>query len=137
MLATLRVNVFLANGDVIVTLWRVTDPSTAIPFDRKHNVGLHHLAFAVDSFAALDALHARLELAPGVRVEFAPEPLSGGPAGHMMIREPSGNRLESTDRRFASARVLRALRRPGRRGPGAARSRVLVPLRWRRGRSRS
>lgn len=86
--------VFLTNGHVIVTLWRVTDPSTAIPFDRKHNVGLHHLAFAVDSFAALDALHARLARAPGVRIEFAPEPLSGGPARHMMIREPSGNRLE-------------------------------------------
>jgi lactoylglutathione lyase len=85
---------FLTNGDIIVTLWRAIDPATAIPFDRKRNVGLHHLAFTVDSFAKLDALHARLAQAPGVKIEFAPEPLSGGPTKHMMIREPSGNRLE-------------------------------------------
>jgi lactoylglutathione lyase len=86
--------VFMTNGSVIVTLWRVQDPATAVPFDRRNNVGLHHLAFAVESFAALDALHGRLEQVPNVRIEFAPEPLSGGPAKHMMIREPSGNRLE-------------------------------------------
>jgi lactoylglutathione lyase len=87
-------SVFLTNGDIIVTLWRAADPAAAVPFDRKRNVGLHHLAFRVDSFAELDALHDRLSRLPGVRIEFAPEPLSGGPARHMMIREPSGNRLE-------------------------------------------
>ncbi len=87
-------SVFLTNGDVIVTLWRATDPNEAIPFDRKRNVGLHHLAFKVESFKALDALHERLKNISGVRIEFAPEPLSGGPTKHMMIREPSGNRLE-------------------------------------------
>lgn len=86
--------VFLSNGAILVTLWRASEPDQALPFDRKQNVGLHHLAFSVESFAALDALHARLEHAPGVRIEFAPELLSGGPARHMMIREPSGNRLE-------------------------------------------
>ena len=40
---------FLTNGDVIVTLWRATDPTKASPFDRKKNVGLHHLAFQVDN----------------------------------------------------------------------------------------
>lgn len=86
--------VFLTNGDIIVTLWRVSDPSDSVSFDRKRNVGLHHLAFQVDSFEELDALFRRLDRAPGVRIEFAPEPLSGGPTKHMMIREPSGNRLE-------------------------------------------
>ena len=85
---------FLNNGEIIITLWRATDPDKAVAFDRKQNVGLHHLAFKVDSFAALDALHDQLKDAPGVRIEFAPEPLSGGPTKHMMIREPSGNRLE-------------------------------------------
>lgn len=85
---------FMTNGAVIVTLWRATDPAKAIPFDRKSHVGLHHLAFAVDSFEALDALHERLVRTPGVTIEFAPEPLSGGPTRHMMTREPSGNRLE-------------------------------------------
>ena len=86
--------VFLTNGHVIVTLWRATDPEHAVAFDRKRNVGLHHLAFEMESFAELDRLHGRLAETPGVRIEFAPEPLSGGPARHMMIREPSGNRLE-------------------------------------------
>lgn len=85
---------FVANDEIFVTLWRVTDPTTAVKFDRKNNVGLHHLAFNIDSFEALDALHLTLLDVPGVVIEFAPELLSGGPAKHMMIREPSGNRLE-------------------------------------------
>ena len=86
--------VFLSNEEFIVTLWRAADPATAAPFDRKRNVGLHHLAFEVASFELLDALHERLRSTPGVRIEFAPELLGAGPARHMMIREPSGNRLE-------------------------------------------
>jgi lactoylglutathione lyase len=85
---------FVSNGQVIVTLWRTVDPSTATPFNRKNNVGLHHLAFQVDSFEALDAMYERLRQADGVTIEFSPEPLSGGPTKHMMFREPSGNRLE-------------------------------------------
>jgi lactoylglutathione lyase len=85
---------FVANNDIMVTLWRATDPQSAIAFDRKQNVGLHHLAFNLESFAALDALYAVLRMEPDVVIEFSPELLSGGPARHMMIREPSGNRLE-------------------------------------------
>lgn len=87
-------SVFVANNDIMITLWRATNPTTAIPFDRKNNVGLHHLALNINSFDALDALHRTLLTTPGVTIEFAPEPLSGGPTKHMMIREPSGNRLE-------------------------------------------
>lgn len=86
--------VFLSNGKVLITLWRNADPDQAIEFDRKRNVGLHHLAFEVKSFPALDALHDRFNRTAGVRIEFAPEPLSGTNAKHMIIREPSGNRLE-------------------------------------------
>lgn len=85
---------FVKNGDIVVTLWRTLDPITAVQFDRKNNVGLHHLALKIDGFEALDGLYAELLEAPGVIIEFAPEPLSGGPTRHMMIREPSGNRLE-------------------------------------------
>ncbi len=85
---------FLTNGHIIVTLWRATDPKTATPFNRKKNIGLHHLAFSVASHEKLDALHEKLAAAKSVTIEFAPEPLSGGPARHMMIREPSGNRIE-------------------------------------------
>lgn len=87
-------SVFVANSEMMVTLWRVTDPDNAVPFDRKNNVGLHHVAFNIDSFSALDALHAVLSDTPGVVIEFSPELLGEGPAKHMMIREPSGNRLE-------------------------------------------
>ena len=75
-------------------MWRATDPESAIRFDRKTNVGLHHLAFNVGSFDELDALYEVLRDTNGVVIEFSPEPLSGGPTKHMMIREPSGNRLE-------------------------------------------
>jgi len=85
---------FVSNGEVLITLWRATDPDKAVPFNRKTNVGLHHLAFAVDSFASLDAMYERIRKVEGVVIEFAPEPLSGGPTKHMMLREPSGNRLE-------------------------------------------
>ena len=87
-------SVAIANEEILVTLWRAEDPDTAVPFNRRQNIGLHHLAFNIGSFAELDALHTVLVTSPGVVIEFAPEPLSGGPARHMMIREPSGNRLE-------------------------------------------
>jgi len=36
--------VFLSDGSFILTLWQATAAPPAIPFDRKKNVGLHHLA---------------------------------------------------------------------------------------------
>ncbi len=85
---------FLTNGATTITLWRAKDLTTARPFDRAQNVGLHHLALAVSSFEELDRLAATLRSYPGVTIEFMPELSYGGPAKHMMIREPSGNRLE-------------------------------------------
>jgi lactoylglutathione lyase len=86
--------VYMKNGPVVLTLYRIVELGTEVPFDRKHNVGLHHLAFEIGSFDELDSLHARLEQVPGVIIEFAPEPLGKGPAKHMIIREPGGNRIE-------------------------------------------
>ena len=83
---------FFSNGAVLLTLWQAdADP---IAFDRRKNIGLHHLALRVESFESLDRLHGRVKAAPGVTIEFAPELLGTGPAKHMMFREPSGNRLE-------------------------------------------
>ena len=87
-------SLFVTDGNLFVTLWQATDPDTAVPFNRKNNVGLHHLAITVASFGALDELHARFIEAGNVVIEFAPELNGGGPTKHMMIREPSGNRLE-------------------------------------------
>ena len=89
---------FVSDGNMFVTLWQVNDPKHAVRFDRKNNVGLHHLAITVSSFDALDLLHKRFKNFEGVVIEFAPELAYGGPGKHMMIREPSGNRLEFTFR---------------------------------------
>lgn len=86
---------FLTNDVTTITLWGAWDDEAgAVEFDRKHNVGLHHLALSVSSFEALDALAEKLKTYPGVVIEFPPELAYGGPARHMMIREPSGARLE-------------------------------------------
>lgn len=87
-------SVFVTDGNSFVTLWRVTDSNSAVAFDRKNNVGLHHLAFTVKSLKALHELHQKFLAVEGVRIEFAPEYMGQGPTTHMMIREPSGNRLE-------------------------------------------
>lgn len=86
--------IFVTDGKSFVTLWRVEDPASATEFNRRKNVGLHHLAFTVNSLKDLHALHALFLETEGVRIEFAPEFMGAGPTTHMMIREPSGNRLE-------------------------------------------
>jgi lactoylglutathione lyase len=89
---------FVSDGNMFVTLWQATDPKTAVKFSRKNNVGLHHLAITVANFEALDTLYERAKAFEGVEIEFSPELAYGGPGKHMMIREPSGNRLEFTYR---------------------------------------
>jgi catechol 2,3-dioxygenase-like lactoylglutathione lyase family enzyme len=85
---------FVSDDQLIVTLWRVEAPDKAVGFDRRANVGLHHLALAVADRAGLDALFERVVSWPGVIVEFAPEPSGKGPKTHFMVREPSGIRIE-------------------------------------------
>lgn len=85
---------FVRNDDILITLWQVADPANAVSFDRRKNIGLHHMAFRVDSFQALDDLYARFQNTPAVKIEFSPELLGAGPAKHMMIYEPGGIRLE-------------------------------------------
>lgn len=86
--------VFVTDGDAFVTLWQVEDPATATDFSRRKNVGLHHLAFTVGTLEELHALHQKFLATPDVEIEFAPEFMGKGPTTHMMIREPSGIRLE-------------------------------------------
>ncbi len=87
---------FVTDGKMFVTLWQVTDGDSAIQFDRKNNIGLHHLALAVSSKEDLEELHQRFKSVDGVVIEFGPELNGQGPTVHMMIREPSGNRIEFT-----------------------------------------
>src|SRR3954447_3960376 len=67
--------VFVSDGTVMVTLWRVADPATAVPFDRRANVGLHHLAFKVTDPVALNTVYDKIRTYPGVTIEFAPGPM--------------------------------------------------------------
>lgn len=85
--------VFLTDGTLMITLWRVVDPASAIAFDRKNVVGLHHLALTVDS-VELSELHERLSGIDDVAIEFGPEPLAGLPIRHMMCSIPGGIRIE-------------------------------------------
>lgn len=83
---------FVSNGCVMFTLWQ-TDHN-AVPFDRKTNVGLHHVAIQVDSEQELLDLYQKLDAADSVDIEFSPEFLREGPAKHMIANEPSGVRIE-------------------------------------------
>ena len=86
--------VFLTDDTTMITLWQAESPASAVPFDRKNVIGLHHLALNVDGADALDALHDKLKASDSVDVEFAPEPLGGGPAKHMVCAIPGGIRVE-------------------------------------------
>jgi catechol 2,3-dioxygenase-like lactoylglutathione lyase family enzyme len=86
--------VFVSDGALLVTLWQVKDESAPIAFDRRKNIGLHHLALRAADEAALATILERVSTWPGVTVEFVPELLGTGPKRHMMIYEPGGIRIE-------------------------------------------
>jgi catechol 2,3-dioxygenase-like lactoylglutathione lyase family enzyme len=90
---------FVSDGGVTLTLWRVADPANAVAFDRKTNIGLHHLALAVPDEAALAVVYERVRDCPGVTVEFAPEPTRPGSVTHHFIcAMPGGVRIEFATR---------------------------------------
>lgn len=44
---------FVTDGAIMLTLWQVSDPEAAAPFDRKKVVGLHHFALTVESLSLI------------------------------------------------------------------------------------
>lgn len=84
--------IYVSDGTAMVTLWAAKEEPPA-QFDRRRNVGLHHVALRVGRESALTSLHSKLRDA-GVEIEFAPEQVGSGPAMHMICREPSGIRVE-------------------------------------------
>ena len=86
--------VFLTDGTTMITLWQAADPATAVAFDRKNVIGLHHVALKVADADVLATLHHKLSATDGVEVAFAPESLGGGATQHMMCAIPGGIRLE-------------------------------------------
>lgn len=84
----------VSDGTCRLTLWQADRAQPSTPFDRKTNIGLHHLALEVSNMNDLTSLAEKIRNWPGAEVEFEPEPLSGGPRQHMMFAEPGGLRLE-------------------------------------------
>jgi catechol 2,3-dioxygenase-like lactoylglutathione lyase family enzyme len=88
-------SIFVSDGSVTLTLWRLADPAKAVAFDRRSNVGLHHLALAVRDEAALMHVFERVRAYPGVAVEFSPEPTRpGSKTKHFICAMPGGARIE-------------------------------------------
>jgi catechol 2,3-dioxygenase-like lactoylglutathione lyase family enzyme len=88
---------FVSDGTVTLTLWRVADPASAVAFDRRGNIGLHHLALAVADEAALQATFESVSRHPGVAIEFPPGPIRpGSDRKHFICAMPGGLRLEFT-----------------------------------------
>jgi catechol-2,3-dioxygenase len=85
---------FLCDGNVMLTLWQTDEEANS--FDRRKNVGLHHLAIRVSSLEALQTAFEKVSEVEGVKVEFAPQELKGAPLYHAMVYEPAGNRIELT-----------------------------------------
>lgn len=85
---------FVSDGTVMITLWQAEDPATATPFDRRKNIGLHHLALRVESQDALEALANELGARGDTEIEFEPEALGQTGIRHMMCRVPGNIRLE-------------------------------------------
>jgi lactoylglutathione lyase len=87
-------SIFLSDGDSMITLWQTDDAAT--PFDRRKNVGLHHLAIKVPSLEALQTVYDTVAAMEGVKTDFAVQALTGTSLTHAMVFEPSGNRIEFT-----------------------------------------
>lgn len=85
---------FVSDGTNMITIWQAAEPASATPFDRKANIGLHHLALKVADHNTLQSLGEKLATTDGVQVEFAPEQLGETPLRHMMCSIPGGIRLE-------------------------------------------
>ncbi|MCS3432098.1 VOC family protein [Klebsiella sp. BIGb0407] len=84
--------IFVRDSALMITLWK-TQTEEPVKFDRKINVGLHHLALRVKSkqalFQLLDVLKAN-----HIEIEFEPALIREGPSMHMMCYDPSGIRIE-------------------------------------------
>lgn len=84
--------IFVKDDLLTITLWK-TQTEEPVKFDRKKNIGLHHLALRVKS---KEALYQLLDVIKEnhIEIEFEPALIREGPSMHMMCYEPSGIRIE-------------------------------------------
>ncbi len=85
---------FVSDGTTMITLWQAEDAATAVPFDRRKNIGLHHLALRVSAATDLEQLCAELGTRDDLEIEFEPENLGNSGLRHMMCRVPGNIRIE-------------------------------------------
>ena len=80
---------------VVPSLTKIADPASATPFDRRANIGLHHLALRVADIDTLRTVFARVQNHPGTVIEFDPEPIrEGATTHHFICAMPGGIRIE-------------------------------------------
>jgi lactoylglutathione lyase len=84
----------VSDGHTRLTLWQVDRSLDVQAFNRRRNVGLHHLALEVASEERLMELADQLKGQRDVTIEFMPELVGTGPRKHMMCLEPGGIRIE-------------------------------------------
>ena len=70
----------VSDGAIRLTLWEVNQKDDVVGFDRRKNVGLHHLALEVASEQELHSIFRKLESHPDVEIEFEPELVGKGSA---------------------------------------------------------
>lgn len=88
-------SIFVSDGAILLTLWRAEDPVTARAFDRRNNIGLHHLSLSVADDSALQAAWEAVTAHPEVVVDAPPSPIrEGSSTRHFLIFIPGGIRLE-------------------------------------------
>ncbi|MEM7215802.1 MAG: VOC family protein [Pseudomonadota bacterium] len=84
---------YVSDGYSVLTIWQAqTEKPTG--FDRKTNLGLHHLALKIGSEDQLNMTFEKIKDWPGVNIECQPEFSGNGPKVHFFINEPGGLRLE-------------------------------------------
>jgi catechol 2,3-dioxygenase-like lactoylglutathione lyase family enzyme len=89
-------SIFVSDGTVLLTLWRAADPVTARAFDRRANIGLHHLSLAVADDAALQSVWDKVSKHPEVVIDVPPGPIrAGSTTRHFLVFIPGGIRIES------------------------------------------
>lgn len=87
--------IFVSDGTTLLTLWQVAHPAGATAFDRRANIGLHHLALRVADLDTLRTVFARVQGHPGAVIEFDPEPIrEGAMTHHFICAMPGGIRIE-------------------------------------------
>ena len=84
----------VTDGEARLTLWQADMSAPIVAFDRRSNIGLHHVALTVPSKAVLVQLAETIAAQKAVVVEFMPEPMGRGPRQHMIFSEPGGLRIE-------------------------------------------